>query len=363
MIIDEKSPIPKYFQLQTWLKEQIEQGVFQLDDKIPTEEELGKNLNLSRATIKHAIQNLVDKGYLERKRKLGTFVSKPNPQHSKNYRFGVLLNFYKSGFGIELIRGAGDRASEQGCELVLCNSFDLHVQAEHYAERLIEQRVQGVIYVPTAASDDKNRSIVQRFRQHKIPVVIADRFIPNLDTDKVITDNLDGAYKLVKYMINKGHSKIAIIINSLLNTARDRLEGYKRALMDSNIPISPELIFTIDEHSSDEKYNNIAWMVLAQKKHYTAIFAENDKLAYHICHIAKEDGIHIPNDISVTGYDDMPMIVNDSIPLTTMHQPLYEMGEKCIDLLLRRKAGDSSGSKTILLHSYLVERDSVSHRV
>ncbi|MCJ7552353.1 MAG: GntR family transcriptional regulator, partial [Ignavibacteriaceae bacterium] len=77
MIVDKTSPIPSYFQLQTWLKEQIQQGIFKLNDKIPTEEELVKLTGLARATVRQAIQNLSNMGYLVRKKGLGTFVTTP----------------------------------------------------------------------------------------------------------------------------------------------------------------------------------------------------------------------------------------------------------------------------------------------
>jgi DNA-binding LacI/PurR family transcriptional regulator len=362
LIIDEKSPIPKYYQLQIWLKEQIEQGVYKINDKIPTEDELVKSLDLSRATIKHAVQNLVDKGYLVRKKKLGTFVSKPSLQNGKNYQIGIVVNYYKSGFGIELIRGAGDKAIEHNCELVLCNSYDLHVQADYCADRLIEQGIMGVVYVPTAASDDKNHSIVQKFLRNRVPVVIADRVISGLEIDQVVSDNFDGAYTITKHLISHGHTKIAIVINTLLDSARQRLSGYKQALTDSQISISPDLIFASDEHYSEENSTELARVILAHKKNFTAVFAENDKMAFIICSVAEKAGIKIPEELSIVGYDDVPFIDNNSIRLTTIHQPLYEMGQNCIQLLFKRITGDISKPQTILLHSYLVDRSSVLAR-
>lgn len=359
MIIDEKSPIPKYFQLQVWLKEQIDQGIYHLHEKIPTEEELSKDLNLSRATVKHAIQNLADRGYVTRKQKLGTFVSKHALQSSKSYRIGLLLHYYKSGFGIEIIRGAGDKAIEHNCQLILCNSFDLHGQAEHHADRLIDQGVTGVVYVPTAAADDKNRSIVEKFLKNRIPVVLADRTINGVAIDQVITDNFEGAHKITAHLIRCGHSKIAIVINTLLSSARERLAGYKKALQDAQIDINPDLIFSSDEHFSEENCQDIARMILSQKKTYSAIFAEHDKMAFTLCTLARQAGIRIPEDLSVVGYDDDPIIGHHAVQLTTVHQPLYEMGEQCITLLLKRITGDSSAKQTVLLHSCLVERESV----
>jgi len=357
--IDENSPIPKYFQLQVWLKEQIDQGVFANNEKIPTEDEFVKQFQLSRATIKHAMQNLVDKGYLVRKKKLGTFVHTTSHQTGSRYRLGILINFYHSGFGIEFIRGAADRAAEHNCHLVLCNSYDLYVQADDQADRLIEQAVTGVLFMPTAAADEKNRALVHKFLQHGIPVGMADRVIPDLDIDKVITDNFDGAYRITRHLIEKGHTRIAIVINTLLNSARERLAGYKAALKDSHLPVRPELIFTSDEHYSEENCSEIARMILSQKRNYTAIFAENDKMANIICATAENDGLRIPRDLSIVGYDDAPFIDNGPIRLTTMHQPIYEMGATSINLLLQRLAGDTSEKQTVILNSHIVERESV----
>ncbi|NLP11711.1 substrate-binding domain-containing protein [bacterium] len=100
-------------------------------------------------------------------------------------------------------------------------------------------------------------------------------------------------------------------------------------------------------------------MVLSQKRNYTAIFAENDKMANIICATAENNGIHIPRDLSIVGYDDASFIDNSPIRLTTIHQPIYEMGATSISLLLQRIAGDTSEKQTVILNSHLVERESV----
>jgi len=119
------------------------------------------------------------------------------------------------------------------------------------------------------------------------------------------------------------------------------------------------LIFTSDEHYSEENCSEIARMVLSQKRNYTAIFAENDKMANIICATAENNGIRIPRDLSIVGYDDAPFIDDSPIRLTTIHQPIYEMGATSMNLLLQRIAGDTSVKQTIILNSHLVERESV----
>ena len=356
MIIDRNSPIPQYFQLQTWLIEQIEQGVFKPNDKIPTEEELGQIAGLARATIRQAIQNLVNMGYLARKRRLGTFVLSREVKTEKRTIIGILVPDIRKGYAPELARGAEDEAAQSKHSLILCNTDDLFVKADFHADRLIDNDVSGVIFVPTAASDEKNRLIIEKFRRKKIPVVLADRSIPDLNVDLVTTDNFDGAYKLTKYLIDKGHKKIAITLSTLFSTERQRLEGYKKALSDHNLPIDPKLILTDNGPFNEKQYLKYARKLLKESKDITAVFAGHDRIALLFYSAASEMGISIPEDISIVGYDDLHFT---TISLTTMHQPIYEMGQESMRLILSRISGNIKNPKKIELKSHLIEGCSV----
>ena len=264
MIIDRNSPIPQYFQLQTWLIEQIEQGVFKPKDKIPTEEELTTMTGLARATVRQAIRNLENMGYLERKRRLGTFVLNGNKNNDKRTIVGILVPDIRSGYPPELSRGAEDEAAKNKHSLILCDTDDLFVKADFHSDRLIENAVSGVIFVPTAASDEKNQFIVDKITRKNIPVVLADRAIQNLHIDYVTTDNFWGAYKLTSYLIQQGHRRIAITLSTLFSTERLRLEGYTKALSDNNIPIDPSII-TISKVS-------VFYLVVYSTKQWTKLF-------------------------------------------------------------------------------------------
>ncbi len=356
MIIDRSSPIPQYFQLQTWLIEQIEQGVFKPSDKIPTEEELAQITGLARATIRQAIQNLVNLGYLSRKRRLGTFVLNREIETDKRTIIGILIPDIRRGYAPELARGAEDEAARSKHSLILCNTDDLFVKADFHADRLIDNNVGGVIFVPTAASDEKNRLIVEKFIRKNIPVVLADRSIPDLNVDLVTTDNFDGAYEITKYLILKGHQRIAITLSTLFSTERQRLEGYKKALTNYKIPIDPTLILTDNGPFNEKQYLKFAHTLLKQKNNVTAVFAGHDRIALLFYSAANQLGLSIPEDISIVGYDDLHFT---TVALTTMHQPIYEMGQESMRLIMSRISGDIKESKEIILKSYLVERCSV----
>jgi len=358
MIIDRNSPIPQYFQLQTWLIEQIEQGVFKVDDKIPTEEELVQITGLARATIRQAIQNLVNMGYLLRRRRLGTFVLNRQTKSDKQTIVGILIPDIRRGYAPELARGAEDEAAKSKHSLILCNTDDLYLKAQFHADRLIENHVSGIIFVPTAASDEKNQTIINTFIKNNIPVVLTDRTIPDLDIDLVTTDNFDGAYAITEYLIKNGHKKIGITLSTLFSTERQRLAGYKKALTDHNIPIEQNLIITDTGPFIEKKYLKHAYNLLKQENRATAIFAGHDRIALLFYSAAKELGLSIPEDVSIVGYDDLHFT---TISLTTIHQPIYEMGQESMRLIMARIQGDIEKPKKVVLKSHLIERSSVRY--
>lgn len=356
MIVDKNSPIPSYFQLQTWLKEQIQQGIFKLNDKIPTEEELVKLTGLARATVRQAIQNLSNMGYLIRKKGLGTFVTTPQVSPQKQTIFGIIVPDIRNGYAPELARGAEDEAAKNKHSLILCSSDDLFVKADFHANRLIDNYVSGVIFVPTSSSDNMNKIIVQKFQEKNIPVVLADRTIPNLELDFVTTDNFEGAFKLTNYLISKGHKKIAFVYSNIFSTERLRFEGYKKALEDNGIQIDQSIVVSHSGPFNDEQFSKYAASMLKQRKNISAIFAGHDRIALTFYFVARNMGLSFPEDLSIVGYDDLNF---KTISLTTMHQPIYEMGVESMKLINSRIKGENKKPKSIILNSFLMERDSV----
>ncbi|MBN1541787.1 GntR family transcriptional regulator [candidate division KSB1 bacterium] len=359
MVIDKTSPIPQYYQLQTWLVEQIEQGVFQPDDRIPTEEEFVAQTGLARATVRQAIQNLVNQGYLTRRRRLGTFVNAPRLDPERQSIIAVLVHDIRSGYAPEFLRGAADEADRNHYGILLCNTDDLYGRAENHIKLILDHNASGVIFIPTAVSDEKNRVLVDKLLRRRIPVVLADRQIDGIDVDTVITDNFQGAYELTKYLIGKGHRRIAVTLSTVLSSERRRLDGYKQALQDFDIPYDASIVHAHHERFVEAHSIEYARILLKKRDQYSAIFAGNDKSAYLFYQVAKEMGLRIPQDFSIVGYDDLQLTGNQRFGLTTIHQPIYEMGQVSMQWILARLYGEIHPTQRIELKSFLVERDSV----
>ena len=137
------------------------------------------------------------------------------------------------------------------------------------------------------------------------------------------------------------------------------MEGYKKALNEHGIKVDESIIFTDNIRFTEEDYRNKANQLFNKKDCFTAIFAGHDRIAFVIAAVAYERGIKLPDDISIVGYDDLPFTQTHPLSLTTMHQPIYEIGRQSMKLLMSKINGVEGAVQNIVLPSSLVERHSV----
>jgi len=356
MMINKKSPVPKYFQLQTWLQDRIEQGYYATNEKIPTENELVKLSGLSRATVRQALRNLENDGYIIRKKRLGSFVQKIEKKSTNIPTVGILIPDIRSGYAPILARGAEDEATKNNVSLILCNTDDMLSQAGYHIERLIKLNVSGIIYIPVAASDQKNLKVINKLIRKKIPVVLADRGIQDSNLDFVTTNNFDGSRQITQHLINNGHERIAFLSNNLYSTERLRYDGFMSKMKEHNINQDPSITIRDKGAFNVNRYLNHAHQILKNKRKFTAVYAGHDRIALLFYAAAKNLGMRVPEDFSLVGYDNMPLT---TVSLTTMHQPIYEMGQESLRLIISRMNNEKSNIKNIILNSNLIERSSV----
>ena len=356
MIINNKSPVPKYFQLQTWLQDRIEQGYYATNEKIPTENELVKRSGLSRATVRQALRNLEQDGYIRRKKRVGSFVREIEKNPNNIPTVGILIPDIRSGYAPILARGAEDEATKNNVSLVLCNTDDMLSQAGYHIERLIKLSVSGVIYIPVAANDQKNLQIINRLRRKNIPVVLADRGIQDSNLDFVTTNNFDGSRQITQHLINRGHERIAFLSNKLYSTERLRYDGFMSKMKEIKMNQDPSITIRDKGAFNVNRYLNHAHQILKNKKKFTAVYAGHDRIALLFYAAAKNLGLRVPEDFSLVGYDNMPLT---TVSLTTMHQPIYEMGQESVRLIISRMNNKKSNIKNIILNSTLIKRESV----
>lgn len=365
-MIDKNNPLPLYYQIKDDIFHDIESGKYHIGERLPAERVLAEKYGVTRMTIRQAIKSLVEQGFLHVRHGSGTYVSDRSSLKTTNGNkiIGVLVPDIQRGIMIDLIRGIEDEAHSTGYNTILCNTDNRWDKAHGYVQQLLANGVKGVIYVPIQdienieGKEEKNREIIEKFLNYNMPIVLVDHECKRIATDLVVSDNFGGGYELTRHLIEMGHRRIAVVYDFEETSILDRISGYKKALHDVNIDFDPGLIQKIKEYGFTESFSDLVKSITFEIR-ATAIFAMNDLLAADVYYHADKLHINIPNDISVVGYDDLAFSERLRTPLTTMHQPLYQMGRESYNLLMERSQKPKDQFKKIILPNRLVIRKSV----
>ena len=229
-----------------------------------------------------------------------------------------------------IARGVEDTASNAGYTVIFCNTDESEAEEEKYVNIIVQKQVDGVLLVP-ACSNSKSVKFLQ---SNEIPVVLIDRSIPDIPTDLVRCNSAEGAYNLVRYLIELGHQRIVTITGPhVVSTSEDRASGYEQAMIEAKLERYIQVYYGPFTHESGYELTGQA---LALDPHPTAIFGANNFISIGVLKALRDAGLRVPEDVSVVGFDDLPVsLIVDPI-LTVVSQPAYEMGSKATDLLLKR---------------------------
>ncbi len=271
---------------------------------------------------------------------------------------GLLISDIQNPFFTALIRGVEDVANRNGYSLILCNSDENPRKEQQYIEVLCSERVAGAIVVPTSENSQKLRL----FREYEIPFVSVDRRVKDRTTDAILIDNVNGAYEAVMHLISNGYRRIGVITGPVsTTTGRERLEGYRKALREAGFVSDPALE-CIDDFKSVGGYKG-ANTLLDLEQPVDALFVTNNLMTLGALEAIHERHLHIPDDIAIVGFDEMPWAALSSISLTTVTQPVYELGSTAAIRLFQKLRSPTAFTKQeIILAPTLQVRDSTRPR-
>lgn len=251
-------------------------------------------------------------------------------------------------FFVEVIQGIEDTMHRYDYLLVLCNSAQDPGKERKYIEVLCAERVAGVIIVP------KQQRYLSVFRQHNIPVVTVDQRAHDRTFDAVLIDNVGAAREAVAHLIGNGYQRIGMITGPLQSTTgHDRLEGYRLALRDAGIVHDPAIERSGSfEEESGRRYAN---ELLDVQPPIEALVTGNNRITLGAMKTIHARGLHIPDDIAIVCFDDVPWASPGSIALTTIVQPAYELGKTAAMRLVQRlqHPEQSSARQEIVLAHHL----------
>jgi len=273
----------------------------------------------------------------------------------KSNSIGVLVPDLGTGYIGEIIRGIDAELSLTNLDLILYTTHRTASKESNYVTNLATGMVDGLLLVlPRSPAD-----FIGNLTQRKFPFVLIDHQGTGRECPAVGATNWQGAYNATEYLIKLGHRRIGHITGSMdLGCAVDRLDGYRSALRTYHISDRPELIFEGTFFQPDGFAGASALLDLAEPP--TAIFASNDVMAMGVMDAVRDRGLRIPDDISILGFDDIPQASLIRPALTTVSQPLEQMGRVATQMLLDLLQYPEKEADRIELPTQLILRDSCS---
>jgi len=278
----------------------------------------------------------------------------------KTNSIGVIIGNVLSQFYSVIAKSVEDTANKFGYHTILCNGDENPQKELEYLKILKSNRVDGIILVPTG----KNSRYIHNLINTRIKVVFLDRLVEGVNCDTVLVDNIHGAYKAVKHLIDQGYKKIGIV-NGYLDrtTGRERLKGYLEAIEEIGIVRDDSLIKIGD--FKKESGRKLTEELLRQKNKPDAIFTTNIDMSMGALIAIKKMGLIIPDDIGLVCFDDSDWASIFEPPITVIRQPVYQMGSIAAELLIRKiedNEKDSNNTPTITtLKTEIIVRNSTKN--
>ncbi|MFC7400181.1 LacI family DNA-binding transcriptional regulator [Chelatococcus sp. GCM10030263] len=270
---------------------------------------------------------------------------------------GMVVADITNPFFSELFEAVENAAAMRGYSMLLCNSGETFAREEQHLAMLRTQRIDGLILAPTGAIAVNRASILASL---DVPVVLVDRGMVELGYDAVVLDNRRAGELATAHLLAAGHRRIGLINGpEILRTAADRLQGYREMLLAAGIPFDPDLV--LDGRYREAEAYAATLRLLTAGDPPTALFATNNVMTIGVMRAIADAGLTCPQDISVVGIDDFPWAGAFTPRLTTVAQPVADMGREVLDMLIGRMSGARTGpGETRILSPSLIARQSTT---
>jgi LacI family transcriptional regulator len=277
----------------------------------------------------------------------------------RTYTLGMITADFSDPFFSQVVVGAEAEARKHGYFFLLCSTERNPHDEPEYLRLLGEREVDGILFSRPSTEEDP-RHIVSLIRRG-VPLVTTSYHVPGEDLTVVDVDNEDGGYKATQHLIDYGHRAIGMITGpSDWKSVKDRSAGYHLALAHAGI--EPQTASVVHGDWSYASGYHAAMRLFRQTPHASGLFVQNDRMAIGAMRAMREMHIRVPEDVAVVGYDDILPAAYSSPPLSTLRQPMQEVGQLATQLLIEAIGNRDTEKKEVLLKTELIIRASSGHR-
>ncbi|RMF79802.1 MAG: LacI family transcriptional regulator [Chloroflexi bacterium] len=323
--------------------------------------DVAKAANVSISTVSHVINgtryvspdtemrvmNAIEKLHYQHNRLASSL------RNRKTHTIGVLVPNCANPYFAELLEGIESICYENDYHIIMGNAHDDSEREQAYVDVLISRQVDGILLISTGAYDQS----LQQIHASNTPVVIVDRSANLAGVDEISTDNRMGGRIATEYLIGLGHRRIGCVAGlPMLTLSTDRLQGYYDAFHAHQL--TPKEAWIVRGDFQYQSGYDAAKQLMQLDEKPTAIFACNDLMAVGVMAALSALNFHVPDDVSVIGYDDVPLASFVNPRLTTIAQPARDIGKLAVKRLLERIETSDSPVQQTMLPVKLIERDS-----
>lgn len=273
----------------------------------------------------------------------------------KTRTIGIVIPDYANPFYSYLFEVIERKISEHGYMALICPTHEDAAAEIMYIKMLVSRQIDGIIFF-TYNGEKKNMKFLEELSR-KVPCIFMDPVNSDLSVSQVITDGFKGVKEAVEYLLKKGYKRIGCIKGpSRFAVTIERVNGYKAALKEQNIPIEDKLIYEGDFHMESGFKAGEYFLNLAQRP--DGIVAVTDVMAIGALKYFQYAGVNVPQQIGVVGFDNISLCTLVNPPLTTISQPFNELGDEAVKLLMKKIKNPRSRNKQIVLDGKLIIRRS-----
>jgi DNA-binding LacI/PurR family transcriptional regulator len=353
---------PKYQRIFEELKTDIASGRYRHGQKMPSEAALMNRTGMSRITVVRALRELQVAGLVERIAGSGTFARGATSLETRAFLFGLLIpELGTTEIFAPICRAIASSPAAKPHALLWGNggAASTAKQALSLLEQFISRSVDGVFFAPLefgADADKINHRILRRLRKVKIATVLLDRRVSRLSSrDRADITGLNhrhAAYVVTEHLLKTGCRKLCFVTSrSVSSSVVDRLAGFHQAVADSGLGGISEAHFDLETDST-------AFRRWARSGRPRGVICVNDQVAGQVLHLATLWKLSVPEDLRLTGIDDVGYASILPVPLTTVKQPIEQIGQTALQLMLERIHSRERPTREVLLDGELIVRES-----
>lgn len=369
---------PMYAQVCAYIRDKIREGKWKDGSRLPSENQLAQQFDVSRITIRGAMEQLVEEGAVYRIQGRGTFVAEAGTgkepvryaspdvtirretvqyagpdasAHKELDLIALLIPALAGQLMTEIVRGVEEALSETRYRMLLITTGHSQQKEEIKLQEAIAAGASGMIVYPTvgyAYNEELLRLSIDRF-----PIVMIDRYVRGVEMNCVCSDHYRGAYEAVRHLLERGHRRIGYVTYKAYGTTslEERLDGYRQALSDWGVVYDKSCLLELSDPAEMADF-------LRVQDDITALFIAQGELSRLVLEAAEQCGRTVPKQLALVRFDDYEAAADARLPLTCVAQQGELIGQEAISRLLSIIADPRQERQLIRLPTKLVIRAS-----